>query len=110
MLSKAYRLDLRHHPEFFSTAFRQHGSFFMLYLKRSDATKQSQAAIIVPKKVDKRAVVRNMIKRRVRATLSALLPHSAGIHVVVMIHRDFAKEDLSLLEKKLSLALSTSRI
>ena len=52
-----------------------------------------QIAVVVSKKVHRRAVVRNRIKRRIRAQLQPLLPRlQPGWQVIVVPHRPVAAE------------------
>ena len=52
-----------------------------------------QIAVVVSKKVHRRAVVRNRIKRRIRAQLQYLLPRlQSGWQVIVVPHRPVASE------------------
>lgn len=59
---------------------RAHGPGFTLYYKT--VTGNPRPRIVISQKVDKRAVVRNRIRRRVRAALSPHLAPGRGIVVV----------------------------
>ena len=53
--------------------------FTVYYLKLSTSIKPR---IVVGQKVDKRAVVRNKIKRRLRSILSQILPPHTGLVII----------------------------
>ena len=68
MLPEENRLRLkRDHDLIFRKGLRFKSPFFLLLvLKRTDTTLPSRFSFVVSKKVDKRAVVRNQIRRRLR--------------------------------------------
>lgn len=66
MLPQENRLDLRHETQFFKTAKRQNAQSFQVWWRPSQDT---QFAIIVPKKVSKLAVQRNILSRRMKSVL-----------------------------------------
>jgi ribonuclease P protein component len=71
----------------------------------------SRAAVVVGKKVDKRAVVRNRNRRRLAAALFKLWPQvEAGYDIVVSVHQDLGETAASQLESLLSKALQNAGV
>lgn len=71
----------------------------------------SRAVVVVGKKVDKRAVVRNRIRRRISGILETLwgtLP--GGYDIVISVHQDIAALDNAKLETVCRLALAKARV
>lgn len=72
---------------------------------------ESRAAIVVGKKVDKRAVVRNRNRRRLAAVLAQLWPGVApGYDIVVSVHQDLAELPATGLQNLVSRALSAAGV
>lgn len=72
---------------------------------------QTRAVIVVSKKVDKRAVVRNKIRRRLSAALAeiwATVP--TGYDIVVSVHSDISGLPAARLRELLQLALYHARV
>lgn len=63
----------------FRPARRIHGAYFSLAVAPAPAVK---AAFVVSKKIAPRAVTRNLVKRRSRASLSPLIARLAPAHYV----------------------------
>ncbi len=94
MLPKQFRLTT---PEF--RAVIASGKIFKsglikIQYVRSDGV-HAKAAIIVPKSVDKRAAVRNHVKRIYREALRQVLPSLPPVHFVLTMY----KGDLQNVEK-----------
>jgi ribonuclease P protein component len=72
---------------------------------------ESRATIVVAKKISKRAVVRNRIRRRLAAILrdewQTVRP---GYDIVVTVHQDIAEEATTSLQEALTTALQRSGI
>lgn len=71
----------------------------------------SRAVIVVSKKVDKRAVIRNKIRRRLAAALAELwatVPD--GYDIVVSVHSDLSGLPAARLRELLQLALKRARV
>jgi ribonuclease P protein component len=89
-LPKPYRLP---HARAFSTVYQQgrrasskHLTLRVLQKVDSAAAGGSQFGFVVSQKVSKRAVVRNRLKRQVKAAVQALLPRlKSGFWVVVIL-------------------------
>lgn len=63
---------------------------------------QAKAGIIVSKKISNKAVVRNKLKRRIRAALQAILPTiSPTLHVVVLPNKRAVGAEVKELEEEL---------
>ena len=72
---------------------------------------ESRAAVVVGKKVDKRAVVRNRNRRRLAAVLVKLWPGvAAGYDIVVSIHSDLEQTTPVQLENLLQKALEAAGV
>jgi ribonuclease P protein component len=63
----------------------------------------TKAGIIVSKKLSNRAVVRNKLKRRLRAALQNILPEFSDIHLVVLPNRRAIDAPVEELEKEIRL-------
>jgi ribonuclease P protein component len=91
------RAYLKDHPDFFATAQKLRGSFFMIFYQTekngAEDGNQSQAACIVSQKNFPKAVDRNKTKRQVRALISPLLnqvpqnERQERIQLVMVIYR-----------------------
>lgn len=76
---------------------------------RPNGYAQSRAVVVVGKKIDKRAVVRNRIRRRLAALLSQKWGTVApGYDIVVSVHRDISEVESSQLTKQLQHGLERS--
>ena len=72
---------------------------------------ESRAVIVVSKKINKRAVVRNRIRRRLAAILASQWGTVAsGYDIVVSVHVDIAELESSQLELQLGTALRRAKI
>jgi ribonuclease P protein component len=72
---------------------------------------QSRAVVVVSKKVDKRAVIRNRIRRRLLAALLnqwATVP--SGYDIVISVHRDTSELESTRLQELVSGALRRANI
>lgn len=86
MLPKIFRLttaEIRHVLQ--NGTKRANGPVKIQYLKAAGL--HAKAAIIVPKSLDKRAVVRNRVKRVYRQALRHQLSALSSIHLVVTVYR-----------------------
>lgn len=71
----------------------------------------SRAAVVVSKKIDKRAVVRNKIRRRLAAVLATIWETvPPGYDIVVSVHSNVSSLPASDLTKLVSSALSRAKI
>lgn len=95
MLPKENRLRLKREFQkvFESGARLSYGHFHALVYKRvSDVSEPSKFGIIVGKKVDKKAVNRNRIKRRQREALRNFInDFPTGYDVIIFPHRNVLK-------------------
>lgn len=85
MLKKTYRLDARFrlpHPMVYQTPF------FTLRLTKNNLT-YNRYGFVVSKKVDKRAVIRNRVKRQLRACIEhAFHDIKSGYDMLFFINRE----------------------
>lgn len=71
MLARRYRIPKQQISEVYKYGLRAYrGHLGLVFMSRSD---KLQFAFVVSKKVDKRAVVRNRIKRRLRAAIYEII-------------------------------------
>jgi len=105
MLPKAQRYPLRADIRFFLEASRVHSPLFTVAIRTLDRKLPVQAAIIVPKKIVPTAIMRNMSKRWISATLSPLLYFYSGCAIVILVRKPFAFADMSELKTFLQKAL-----
>ncbi len=88
MLPLVHRLKAR---DLFATAFEQgsryRGETLRLWVRRTaDSGQPTQIGLVVSKKVSKKAVVRNRIKRQLRAIFRQHLPRlQSGLHIVAVV-------------------------
>ncbi|MBW4061650.1 ribonuclease P protein component [Candidatus Saccharibacteria bacterium] len=77
----------------------------------SGANRPSRAVVVVSKKIDKRAVVRNRLRRRLLGSLLeiwATVPD--GYDIVISVHRDFRAAPSTELTAALTTALRHARV
>jgi ribonuclease P protein component len=89
------------------------GPFSLRYAVRQKTPPEApKFAVVVSKKVDKRAVVRNRIRRRIYGALDALLPHvPAGSEVAIGVFSvDVATMPAKDLEKTLQALLKKAQL
>jgi ribonuclease P protein component len=99
MLPHSLRFPLRHSKTFFQDAQKTASPPFLFYIVKNKAGVSARAAVIVPKKVSLKAVVRNKIKRLVYQQLSSTLPHLESIDVVVYVLRLFDEKHSRALDQ-----------
>jgi len=102
MLPKKHRLSLTGNPAFFRQSFCHAEKNFVIYVLDQHTTTPSVGAVTVSKKIAKRAVDRNLVKRKVRESLMTVLPHSSGKKIVVVVRSLQILKNSSSLETKLS--------
>jgi ribonuclease P protein component len=85
--SKVYQAGLRRHtPNLTLRALRQSKSLPSEDLETTKEPVQTCIGISIGLKVSKRAVIRNRIKRRIRAAMQQLLPElSSGWQIVIVV-------------------------
>ena len=76
MINKSYRISKKNIPVFVKRGKRFSSELFDIKVWYDDKLPHSLFTIIISTKIDKRAVVRNTIKRKVRASIYALLEES----------------------------------
>ncbi len=111
MLASRNRLK---QPRAIARVFRQgrQGSSGNIRLKASiNGTQESRVVVVVSKKVSKRAVVRNRIRRRVGALVAerwATVP--SGYDIVIVVHGDIAEAPAAELAKQLAEAVERTKM
>ncbi len=89
MLSRQQRYPLRQDKTFFQSAQKLFSPSFTLFLKKDEALKTSQGAIIIPLHTVYAIVERNKRKRKISALLSPFLKTNPGIVVVILGKKNF---------------------
>lgn len=70
---------------------------------------EARVVVVVAKKIDKRAVVRNRIRRRLIEMVRELMPGiRPGCDIVISVHQNVAETPASELQHQLSSALARS--
>lgn len=84
MLSKKRKLNSVEHKEVLTTGKRKHNPLFTLYFLEREG-EDSKCAVVVPKKVAKKAVQRNKNKRKIFDTIKNIYPHILpGYYFILM--------------------------
>jgi ribonuclease P protein component len=83
-----------------------------IYLKVIDNNlKESRFGLVVSKKVSKKAVIRNKIKRRLREAIKCCLMNiKKNVDAVIVIAPGFDEENFQALKQKISKLFQKSRI
>jgi ribonuclease P protein component len=94
-LPKVYRLKRRQDfSKVYQSGFRRKAAHFHLVVLKNRQGNESQFGISISKKVSKRAVVRNLIKRRIKAALRTLLPRlQPGWWLIVVVRSEATECD-----------------
>lgn len=88
MLPAKYRLQLRRTLPFYLFPHKAHSADVSVYWQVAEASNPAQAAIVVPKKVARTAVLRNRTKRVLSAALVPLFPAlPPGLQCVVIVRQ-----------------------
>jgi len=88
MLSRKYRLSLSKNRQFAGQKFRCEVFDFVF---KPNYNKSPRFAVIISKKVAKKAVVRNKIKRAILKALEAYLERIGGIDFLIIVRKDITK-------------------
>jgi ribonuclease P protein component len=111
MLTKANRLNL---DTDIKRLLKSGKTFFLpQYIIKFEHSKQEQARIgfVVSTKVDKRAVKRNQVKRRMREAVRELLPKiEVGYSLLIIAKKEAADLDFVTVRKQLDFAFSKMKI
>lgn len=84
--------------------------FLFLKVKKNDL-EESRFGLVVSKKVSKKAVVRNKLKRRLREIIRKRLPEiKKGIDGVIVIKPGFPEDNFEGIEKKIEKLFKKARI
>ncbi|MBI5356364.1 ribonuclease P protein component [Candidatus Collierbacteria bacterium] len=101
MLPKKFRLSRQEFKDVMKDGKMASGKLMGILIAQNSKVKTQnllpKAGIIVSKKLSNKAVVRNKLKRRLRAALQNILPETLGIHLVILPNRrtiDATVEDL----------------
>ena len=86
MIPKTRKLNSTEHKEVLSLGARKHSSVFTLYCLKKENEK-TKCAVVIPKKVSKKAVLRNKNKRKVFDTITNIYPHILSEYHFVLMAR-----------------------
>ena len=101
MLPRRHRLSRQRHIRAVLRAGRRHQGVFMTVRRQASNTSEAHITFVVSRRVDKRATVRNKIKRRLRSVVAPLLPTLQRLDLVVVTHPAATKATFSELKKEL---------
>jgi ribonuclease P protein component len=87
MLPLKHRLPLRTQQEFFAASRRLYGRYVTVFYMKTDI-EIMRGVVVVPKKVSKKAVVRNKIKRQIRSLLSKCLITLKNYDLMVVVKKE----------------------
>lgn len=102
MLAKQYRVP---RSVSFSNAHSRHNVFFRVLFKENTLP-FNRFGFIVSKKVDKRAVVRNRLKRVLREAAAKHLHTNSGRDMLFIVKQSFFKEKSEAIFKQVAEVLS----
>ena len=84
---------------------------FLYFRVARNSLHQTRFGFIVSKKVSRKAVVRNKIKRKLRAVIRDKLPMmKEGFDVAVVVKKSFQMDDFKRIEQVITVLLSNSGI
>ncbi len=104
MLSKKFRLDPKKIPFVARSGKRRENDLIILKSISDEHLANPFLAISISIKIDKRAVVRNRIKRKIRAVLRELLDDNKiknGLYLVIVKTDKIAETDNIILKEKI---------
>lgn len=111
MLPKLHRL---HQDQEIKSLTKAGQTFFLpqfIFKYQKNQEKISKFGFVVSTKVDKRAVTRNLLKRRMRAVIKDLLPNlSPGFSVLIIAKKQAIELDFQSLTKQFIFAFTKSRL
>ncbi|KKP91845.1 MAG: Ribonuclease P protein component [Parcubacteria group bacterium GW2011_GWA2_36_10] len=111
MLPKLHRL---HQDQEIKSLTRAGQTFFLpqfIFKYQKNQEKISKFAFVVSTKVDKRAVARNLLKRRMRAVVKDLLPNLAtGFSVLIIAKKQALELDFQAITKQFIFAFTKSKL
>jgi len=111
MLPKLHRL---HQDQEIKSLTKAGQTFFLpqfIFKYQKNTEKISKFAIVVSTKVDKRASVRNLLKRRMRAAVKAILPNiNTGFSVLIIAKKQALELDFQAITKQFIFAFTKSKL
>jgi ribonuclease P protein component len=111
MLFKKYRLTKRNDFQaVFKKGRKSFGNFFSIRYKENGLD-YSRIAVVVSAKVSKRAITRNLIKRRVRVVVKPLMSEfSKNFDIIINVMSPTLNIDFNNLQKELNNFLKKNKI
>jgi len=111
MLPKNNRLkNKKEFKEIFRKGKGFEKDFLFLKIKKNNS-KKIKVGFIVPKKVNKKAVVRNKIKRRLREIIKEeFFKIKPGINIVLVVKKDIEKKDFLEIKKTVIILLREAEV
>lgn len=111
MLPKLHRL---HQDQEIKSLTKAGQTFFLpqfIFKYQKNTEKISKFAFVVSTKVDKRATVRNLLKRRMRAAVKEILPKlNTGFSVLIIAKKQAIELDFATIVKQFIFAFNKSKI
>jgi ribonuclease P protein component len=111
-LSQAYRLRQRRDFDWvYQTGTRRRATHLHVVAIKADVKSVSRFGISISKKVSKRAVCRNRIKRQIRAILRSLLPRvEPGWAVIIIVRASIVDADYQQIQQELEQLLRKAEV
>jgi ribonuclease P protein component len=112
VLSAPNRLRLRRDFTIvYNQGDRHHGKYLKLRVYNTNMQAQSQLGIVVSKKVSKKAVTRNRIRRQIRAIFRGFLPQlKLGLQIVITVATVSSIPSYPELQEDLTKLLNRARV
>lgn len=106
MLAKKRRLKLTKKGEIFKKGKRVGTPLLFLFFKKGEDRKKTKAALVVGKKIDKRAAVRNKIKRMMAGGVKACFKRMRkGQEIVILARKGILGKSDKEIEKEVKKGL-----
>lgn len=100
--AKINRLNLKSKDQFKAKKWLRSESFKVGFLK-DDNNNPPQFAIIVSKRINKRAVIRNKIKRKINSSIYKLQVNiDSGLKYLIIVQKDISDFDATQIDEELS--------
>ena len=105
MVPRKQRLSQREFSHVWGKGKTTPSPFFVVRRVRTDNTKVNKYAVVVSKKTAPKAVMRNLLRRRVYAAIHDIAPESEGVATIVVVRKDIRGMDPKVLREELMRAL-----
>ena len=106
MLKKAYKLTTREYDNVLSLGKRNHNEYFSCYFLVS-VDGPTKCAVTIPKKVSKKALKRNNMRRKTFDMIEKIYPQLLPHHmIIIMVRKDLKRLDQEVVFSALNSILS----